>query len=394
MIATIDISKGYRRSQHQWKATPVTANYQNLCFAAGSTVTTLKLSKKEARTFEHAVLYALVNKTLSSACNTTSNFKTHLSRVHKKTPLVTKEVPALTRGKRKRDDDQQPNETGPTKKQCTLSGNIAPSTRLRQLLSNYIIEDMLPLSTVESTGFRSLINGLCPTQVPDRKSFTLYLDQLYDQMVEQVKETLDQVDYVSTTVDVWSAHKRSFMGMTAHWIDQATLKRRKAALACTRIVGRHMYDVLGANIEQIHNSYGLTGKITATITDNGSNFVKAFAVFHQTSESVSTEEASSNVTMEEDPDVLCDNIYTDEATFENMDQVLTADIDDELTQVQYDLPAHERCAAHTLNLVASTDIEKHLSTSSSSRTIYRSALAKCSAIWNKVNQSTVCSRDS
>ena len=77
--------------------------------------------------------------------------------------------------------------------------------------------------------------------------------------------------------------------------------------------------------------------------------------------------------MEEDPDVLCDNIYTDEATFENMDQVLTADIDDELTQVQYDLPAHERCAAHTLNLVASTDIEKHLSTSST----FKSNLQKC-----------------
>jgi len=165
-------------------------------------------------------------------------------------------------------------------------------------------------------------------------------------------------------------------------------KRRKAALACTRIVGCHTYDVLGANL---HNSYGLARKIAATITDNGSNFIKAFAVFHQTSESISTEEASSNVTMEEDPDDLCDNIYTDEATFENMDQVLTADIDDELTQVQYDLPAHERCAAHTLNLVASADIEKHLSTSSSSRTIYRSTLAKCSAIWNKVNQSTIIS---
>ena len=39
---------------------------------------------------------------------------------------------------------------------------------------------------------------------------------------------------------------------------------------------------------------------------------------------------------------------SDEVTFENMDQVLTMDTKDELTQVQYDLPAHERCAAHTL----------------------------------------------
>ena len=87
------------------------------------------------------------------------------------------------------------------------------------------IEDMLPLSTVESPAFRRLIGGLCCTQVPDRKSFTLYLDRLYDQMVQRVKEALEKAEYVSTTVDVWTAHNRSFLGMTAHWIDPITLER-------------------------------------------------------------------------------------------------------------------------------------------------------------------------
>lgn len=152
--------------------------------------------------------------------------------------------------------------------------------------------------------------------MPDGKSFTLHLDRLYDEMVQRVKEVLDQVDYVSTTVDVWSAHNRSFLGMTARWINLVTLQRCKAALACTRVMGHHTYDVLGANIEQIHNSYGLTGKITATITDNGSNFVKAFSIFHQTSDSSlgSVEEASSNITMEEDLGDFLDNVDTGEVT--------------------------------------------------------------------------------
>ena len=64
-------------------------------------------------------------------------------------------------------------------------------------------------------------------------------------MVQRVKEALEKVEYVSTAVDMWTAHNRSFLGMTAHWIDPVTLYRCKAALACTRVTGRHTYDVLG-----------------------------------------------------------------------------------------------------------------------------------------------------
>ena len=205
-------------------------------------------------------------------------------------------------------------------------------------------------------------------------------------MVQRVKEALEKVEYVSTIVDLWTAHNRSFLGMTAHWIDPITLERCKAALACTRLTGRHTYDVLGAKIEQIHGGYGLAEKITATITDNGSNFVKAFTVFHNPSldlSSVSAEEIPV-LSMDEDSDEFLEYTDMEEIVFENVDQLVTMETEDELTQVQYNLPSHEKCAAHTLNLVAGTDIDKYLSTSPVSRNLYRSSLAKCSAMWNKV----------
>ena len=44
-------------------------------------------------------------------------------------------------------------------------------------------------------------------------------------------------------------------------------------------MGQHIYDVLACKIEHVHASYSLTGKVCTTIIDNGSNFVKAFAVY-------------------------------------------------------------------------------------------------------------------
>ena len=203
-----------------------------------------------------------------------------------------------------------------------------------------------------------------------------------------MKSTLDGVDFVCTTADVWTAHNKSFFGITVHWIDPSTLERCKAAISCTRLVGRHTYDVLASKIESIHRSYSLNGKVTATVTDNGSNFVKAFKTFSVTdSTSTSAEVVQEEYCSEEG----CQD--EEEATFENVHDTLTLEQDnmDDLTQVEYDLPVHERCAAHTLNLVASSDTTKSLSSSPLSRTVYRSSFAKCSALWNKASRSTQAS---
>jgi len=131
---------------------------------------------------------------------------------------------------------------------------------MRILLAEYVIEDMRPLSTVESPAFRKLINSVCPTQLPDRKSFTAYLDTVYDPMVDKVKKTLQKVDIVSTTVDVWTAHHRSFLDMTVHWIEPDTLQRCKAAIACARMIGQHTYDVLAYKVEQFMQAIVLLEK--------------------------------------------------------------------------------------------------------------------------------------
>jgi len=168
--------------------------------------------------------------------------------------------------------------------------------------------------------------------------------------------------------------------MTIHWLDPTTLKHCKAALCCARVVNCHTCDVLAAKIEHVHSSYGLTRKVTAIVTDNGSNFVKVFTTF-SLPDFVYSSTDPSLATTEED----CSS--EEQVTFESVHGSLEAVncADDDLTQLEYELPPHERCAAHTLNLVASSDIDKSLSSSSLSRNIYRSSFAKCTALWNQAS---------
>ena len=49
---------------------------------------------------------------------------------------------------------------------------------------------------------------------------------------------------------------RGYLGVTAHKINDRTLKRHSAALACRRLTGSHTYDVLAEALSDIHHEYG------------------------------------------------------------------------------------------------------------------------------------------
>lgn len=258
--------------------------------------------------------------------------------------------------------------TPPPLKQATLSSTSAiTQSKVNSLVLEFIIADVQPFSLVENASFREMIAGISGGRTHmRRKTLMQRIERGFQNMKEAITETLQDVQTVCTTADIWTAHHRSFMGITCHWIEPETLDRKSAALACERIRGRHTYDVIAAKVSQIHAEFQIQGKVSATVTDNGSNFVKAFNEY-------------GGCEMDDEMD------STDDVQFADVSAVLQEEQEEE--ELNFFLPPHHRCAAHTLNLIATTDLDKAAS-QGVSRKLYRSAMSKCAAIWNKAHRSS------
>ncbi len=248
----------------------------------------------------------------------------------------------------------------PPAKQQRLDFNRTVSQgQINKAIARYVVENVQPVSTVESPAFRqlfSMITCLGGTRQMGRKTFSNYLDKEYSKMESELKTTFEGLDYIATTADIWSVHNRSFLGMTAHWINTATLQRQKAALACKGSkVDTRMMSLLLRSITFIHYM----------VTDNGSNFVKAFQMYQ--------------------PESLSDDEDDEEVTFTDVADVLDTSTEGIV------LPPHQRCASHTLNLISCSDVDKWLLSNPGTKAIFRSATAKCTALWSKASRSTLAS---
>lgn len=193
-------------------------------------------------------------------------------------------------------------------------------------------------------------------------------------ILHNIKSVLNDISYVATTTDGWSMRGRSFVGLTVHWIEPNTIKRRWDALSCKCLRGSHTYDVLAGSINSIHTKFGIAKKVIATTTDNASNFAKAFRVFGPVDEDLD-DEVEENII---DEDYICPVPIT--VTLTNQQSNCRR------TNAHQQLPHHQRCACHSLNLIATKDAE-NAELDLQFKKLYLSAMAKANAIWNKSSRS-------
>ena len=146
-----------------------------------------------------------------------------------------------------------------------------------------------------------------------------------------------------------------------------------------RLKGSHTADVLAEVLSDIHSEFGIRRKIVKTTTDNGSNFVKAFSVFGPAATASSDDEDDDN----DDPEAEGES--TNDADTEMLD--VTASFNDNNPQ-ECELPPHQRCACHTLNLVSTSDADK-AEKDLAYKKVSRGAFAKCQGLWNKYGRSSL-----
>ena len=254
--------------------------------------------------------------------------------------------------------------------------------RFDKLIVNFIIQGLHPLHTVERPEYKELFSQVLPTKhLMSRRTLGRMVDDMHISMKSTLSESLSKQNHVCTTTDAWSANNRSFLGVTVHWINQDTLRICSGALACRRLVGRHTHDILAEMLEDVHREFNIKDKVRITTTDNGSNFVKAFRLFSEVQMEMIQDGEEENGDEEQEEEKEEDEV----PDFMNITELL------DLAEAEYSLPPHQRCACHTLNLVATKDIEDALTQSPQFKKISRSTIAKCQALWNKQQRSTQAS---
>jgi len=198
------------------------------------------------------------------------------------------------------------------------------------------------------------------------------------------------------------------------------LKRKSAALACKRIEGTHSAEIVANELAKIHDLFELNyEKIIATVTDNGSNFVKAFKMFTissctiledgssnvtniddnleetqmNNSEETETSDDEINETDEDDGDINDinddhnenDNNANNDDNDDNDDSANNSINNEEISdEINIILPRHLRCASHTLHLIASSDAIKIIKEDSRLKRLHEEAIQECEKLWKKL----------
>ena len=151
------------------------------------------------------------------------------------------------------------------------------ATKLTDAIADYIISDMVPISGVESAGFRHMLQSFDPRyKVPGRTYFsTEVIPTKYHTLKAFVKSELDTCTSIALTTDFWtSLSNDSYITVTCHFIDNEW-KLQERLLLTRAVTGSHNADHVADLLRECATEWGLHDKEPIIITDNARNMTNA-----------------------------------------------------------------------------------------------------------------------
>ncbi|KAL5237284.1 hypothetical protein ACI65C_004694 [Semiaphis heraclei] len=134
---------------------------------------------------------------------------------------------------------------------------------LNQMIQDLIINASLPFNIVSHVNFKDIISkGFPGRNLLCRQTLMKNIDKSFNIVFEKLKCKLNSVEHLTTSADAWSTFKRSYLGITVHWIEDGSLERKSYLLSIKRLTGSHTYEILARSMESLDNNTATMPYIT------------------------------------------------------------------------------------------------------------------------------------
>lgn len=199
----------------------------------------------------------------NSKKNGTSSMKNHLEKVCTLSPVFQK-----VDTKKQSTLNFQPMVKG--EKGGSLVSHSFSQEKCQKYLARMCIKDNRPFSVVDDEGFREFVWELCPSfKIPSRWTVARDCLSIYKDETNTLKGLL-KGQTVSLTTDTWtSVQNYNYMCLTAHWVDDNWVLRKKILNFCQ--CSNHRGVTIGKLVYKCLQKWGIDRVFTVTVDNASSN---------------------------------------------------------------------------------------------------------------------------
>ena len=219
-----------------------------------------------------------------------TNLRQHLKKAH---PSEFSELPLKEEKGKQEKEKQQSAQWAASMRvshQLTLAESLKSkstynkeSDHYRQIsrkLAIFIGSTNVATSIVENLEFKDFLHTMDSRYtVPGRVAIGKEIDKVVIELKAKISSFVLEANKISICADIWSKRDMtsSYLGVTGHFYSSKDHRRHNVTLAVRRMLLMHTGDNIRELVESILEEWEIPpSKISATLTDNGSNMIAAF----------------------------------------------------------------------------------------------------------------------